>query len=196
MPRKPETKVLDSNCAFQVSKGVFVDFAHFLHGHDGPCHNIHGHTWYLEITLGAPRLDTNGFVLDFSLIKTWVLDPVRLLLDHSLVINYKTPIKLMLPFLKHTAGTEYSDSYYTEAKPIFKIDGCLKPHKSHLLCGACTYNIRNNKITCFAFPPTSERLAEWLYRVASKRIKNPLRVICARVFEQLHPTPSVATYFP
>jgi len=45
--------------------------AHALYGHDGPCNNIHGHTYHLHITiLGSPVEEAgdpkNGMVIDFG----------------------------------------------------------------------------------------------------------------------------------
>ena len=43
--------------------------AHFLRGYDGPCENLHGHTWKVEISLVSERLNDLGLVVDFRLIK-------------------------------------------------------------------------------------------------------------------------------
>ena len=45
--------------------------AHALYGYDGPCKNIHGHTYKLSVTLiGKVILDNanpkNGMVIDFG----------------------------------------------------------------------------------------------------------------------------------
>ena len=43
--------------------------AHFLRGYQGPCENLHGHTWKLEITIGSKELNSIGLVVDFRKIK-------------------------------------------------------------------------------------------------------------------------------
>lgn len=66
--------------------------AHALYNHDGPCRNIHGHTYRLEVTLGGepitdPGHPKDGMLLDFKefkeLVKIEVLDEF----DHTLVLN-------------------------------------------------------------------------------------------------------------
>jgi len=50
---------------------VTTDFAsaHFLRGYNGPCENLHGHTWKVEITLTAEALNEIGLAMDFREIK-------------------------------------------------------------------------------------------------------------------------------
>lgn len=69
---------------------------HALFGYDGPCRNIHGHTYHLEVTvLGAPIDDTNdvklGMVMDFSDLKMIVYEHIISKFDHVLVLNQDAP---------------------------------------------------------------------------------------------------------
>lgn len=57
------------------------DAAHQLVGYDGPCANLHGHTWRVEVVLTG-HLQDNGMVLDFKIIKS-ILDEV--LPDHRFI---------------------------------------------------------------------------------------------------------------
>ena len=45
------------------------DAAHALRGYDGPCENLHGHTWKVEVTIEAEKLDKIGLVVDFKDMK-------------------------------------------------------------------------------------------------------------------------------
>lgn len=70
--------------------------AHALYGYDGPCKNIHGHTYHLEITLlGQPISDPldvkKGMVIDFSQLKQIVQEQVISKYDHALVLNQNAP---------------------------------------------------------------------------------------------------------
>jgi 6-pyruvoyltetrahydropterin/6-carboxytetrahydropterin synthase len=72
--------------------------AHALYGHDGPCKNIHGHTYHLEVTilgtpLSKPGDPHNGMVLDFSDLKTLVEREIVQHFDHALVLNEDSPHK-------------------------------------------------------------------------------------------------------
>lgn len=66
--------------------------AHALWNYDGPCRNIHGHSYVLSVTLiGEPINDTNhpknGMVVDFGDIKKWVRQSIVDDFDHSLLIS-------------------------------------------------------------------------------------------------------------
>lgn len=75
----------------RVTKKFSFEMAHALEGHDGKCRNIHGHSYFLYVTLlGTPINDStsskNGMVLDFAdlkvIVKQLVVDP----LDHALML--------------------------------------------------------------------------------------------------------------
>lgn len=77
----------------RVTKVFTFDMAHALFGYDGPCKNIHGHTYKLSVTLiGSPIQDTTnpkeGMVTDFKKI---VKDEVIDVFDHTLVLKADTP---------------------------------------------------------------------------------------------------------
>lgn len=80
----------------RVTKRFTFDMAHALYGYDGPCKNIHGHTYVLSVTLkgkirnenGHPK---NGMVIDFTDFKKLVKENVIDVFDHSLVLNALSP---------------------------------------------------------------------------------------------------------
>lgn len=64
------------------------DSAHFLHGYDGKCRNLHGHRWRIEVEAGLENLreegQERGMIMDFSALK----DAVKELsdsLDHAFI---------------------------------------------------------------------------------------------------------------
>lgn len=76
----------------RVTKEFSFEMAHALSRYDGKCENVHGHTYYLSITVcGSPEKDANsvkcGMVMDFSELKTLVHDQILADLDHALVLN-------------------------------------------------------------------------------------------------------------
>lgn len=80
----------------RVSKRFSFDMAHALYGYDGPCKNIHGHTYHLSVTLlGQPIQNSDdvklGMVIDFSDLKRIVNDQILSTYDHALVINKEAP---------------------------------------------------------------------------------------------------------
>jgi 6-pyruvoyltetrahydropterin/6-carboxytetrahydropterin synthase len=80
----------------RVTKEFRFEAAHALRGYDGPCRNIHGHSYELSVTVtgipvtdpASPRL---GMVIDFGdlkrTIKKQIVDPF----DHALLLNGDTP---------------------------------------------------------------------------------------------------------
>lgn len=76
----------------RITKEFTFEMAHALTGHDGPCKNIHGHSYVLAITVaGEPVQDLNdpknGMVLDFAILKQLVRHEITEPFDHSLVLN-------------------------------------------------------------------------------------------------------------
>lgn len=85
-----------NNQNIRVTKKFTFDMAHALYGYDGPCKNIHGHTYKLSVTLmGKVITDNtnpkNGMVIDFTDFKKVVKENVVDVFDHSLVLNLNSP---------------------------------------------------------------------------------------------------------
>jgi len=45
------------------------DAAHALRGYDGPCENLHGHSWKVQVFLKGEKLNRLGIMTDFKEIK-------------------------------------------------------------------------------------------------------------------------------
>lgn len=70
--------------------------AHTLYEYDGLCRNIHGHSYYLEVTVtGKPRNEPghpkDGMVVDFGELKNLVKTNIVNVFDHALVVNHLVP---------------------------------------------------------------------------------------------------------
>lgn len=68
------------------------EMAHALHEYDGPCRNIHGHSYKLQVTIvGTPLADEadpkNGMVMDFGDLKKLVNRTIVDELDHALLLR-------------------------------------------------------------------------------------------------------------
>lgn len=82
----------------RITKEFHFEMAHALWGYEGPCKNVHGHSYKLFVTLiGSPSVDIEssklGMVLDYSDLKTIVKATIIDQLDHALVVNGNTPHK-------------------------------------------------------------------------------------------------------
>lgn len=76
----------------RVTKRFSFEMAHALHGHDGDCAGIHGHSYVLDITLrGVPSEQGGdpkyGMVIDFADLKVIVQRAVLDHYDHALVLH-------------------------------------------------------------------------------------------------------------
>lgn len=56
--------------------------AHQLIGYEGPCENIHGHTWKVQVCLKGDKLDKLGMLYDFKQAKK-VLKDILAGFDHK-----------------------------------------------------------------------------------------------------------------
>ena len=70
--------------------------AHALHGYDGLCKNIHGHSYRLWVTISGEIKNEkghkkDGMVLDFDSIKKIIKQAIIEKYDHSLVLNANSP---------------------------------------------------------------------------------------------------------
>jgi len=78
----------------RVTKEFTFETAHALWNYDGPCRNVHGHSYKLFVTLiGEPLNDPadpkNGMVIDFGDLKKLVNKEIVKVFDHSVVISNK-----------------------------------------------------------------------------------------------------------
>lgn len=75
----------------RITKEFNFEMAHALVGHDGPCKNIHGHSYKFNVTVkgkvknGSEDSD-EGMVVDFTVIKNIVQKLIVNEYDHSLVL--------------------------------------------------------------------------------------------------------------
>lgn len=90
----------------RICKEFRFEMAHALLNYDGPCRNIHGHSYKLRVVLaGALITDTanpkNGMVMDFTDIKKIVHHAVIDKFDHSLVLNEASAASGLQELNKH-----------------------------------------------------------------------------------------------
>lgn len=82
----------------RITKEFTFEMAHALWGYDGPCRNIHGHSYYLYVTitgepLNDPESPKNGMVIDYSVLKKIIKENITDKLDHALLLNSGMPRK-------------------------------------------------------------------------------------------------------
>ncbi|MCG8576342.1 MAG: 6-carboxytetrahydropterin synthase [Flavobacteriales bacterium] len=80
----------------RVTKIFDFETAHALWAYDGKCANIHGHSYYLTVTISGPLKNEpnavkDGMIIDFSDLKKIVKEHVVEVFDHCLLLNGNTP---------------------------------------------------------------------------------------------------------
>ena len=76
----------------RLTKEFSFEMAHTLDGYDGPCREIHGHSYRLFVTVkGRPKDDPSdskcGMVIDFGDLKRIVAEQIVGRYDHALVMR-------------------------------------------------------------------------------------------------------------
>ena len=76
----------------RLTKEFSFEAAHALGGYDGPCREIHGHSYRLFVTIkGEPSTDPmnpkQGMVMDFGVLKKIVNEEIISRFDHALVLR-------------------------------------------------------------------------------------------------------------
>ncbi len=83
----------------RITKEFKFEMAHALKGYDGPCRNIHGHSYELKVTVsGNPIVDERnpklGMIMDFGDLKKIVRETIIDVFDHALVLQDNYPNNL------------------------------------------------------------------------------------------------------
>jgi 6-pyruvoyltetrahydropterin/6-carboxytetrahydropterin synthase len=76
----------------RVTKEFSFEMAHALLNYDGPCRNVHGHSYRLFVTLsGTPVSEKqnpkNGMVIDFTDLKNIVNKEIINVFDHATTVS-------------------------------------------------------------------------------------------------------------
>ena len=65
---------------YYVKKSLEVSASHQLKlDYESKCENLHGHNWNIDIYLKSDKLDKNGMVMDFTIIKKKIMSKM----DHK-----------------------------------------------------------------------------------------------------------------
>jgi 6-pyruvoyltetrahydropterin/6-carboxytetrahydropterin synthase len=73
---------------FELTVEDSFDAAHALRGYEGPCENLHGHTWKVQLIIKGQKLDQIGLLADFKVLKKELKD-VLAQFDHKLLNDVK-----------------------------------------------------------------------------------------------------------
>jgi 6-pyruvoyltetrahydropterin/6-carboxytetrahydropterin synthase len=117
----------------RITKEFKFEMAHALHGYDGLCKHMHGHSYKLFVTvIGEPNQDATdpklGMVMDFGDLKKIVKKEIVDHFDHAIVINKATADELDCP--QHTIFGRMIVVDYQPSSENMLIDFAarIKPH--------------------------------------------------------------------
>ena len=79
------------NKRVRVSREFTFDSAHHLHGYEGKCKSLHGHTYRLQVVMEG-ETDERGFVIDFADMKRMTKERVLNKLDHRYLNEVLPPM--------------------------------------------------------------------------------------------------------
>ncbi|MFC0561309.1 6-carboxytetrahydropterin synthase QueD [Halalkalibacter alkalisediminis] len=87
------------NFRYELNKDMHLAAAHFIpDSKAGQCQHMHGHTYFINITIGGDQLDELGFLINFKRIK----EIVHKRYDHS-VLNDHPEYKDVYPTTERVA---------------------------------------------------------------------------------------------
>jgi 6-pyruvoyltetrahydropterin/6-carboxytetrahydropterin synthase len=115
----------------RITKQFTFEMAHALQNYDGPCKNIHGHSYELFVTvLGTPINDPqnskNGMLIDFGDLKKIVRTHIVDLLDHALVLNQNMDKSLISVLREQFANVKLVDYQPTSENMLIEFAQILK----------------------------------------------------------------------
>jgi 6-pyruvoyltetrahydropterin/6-carboxytetrahydropterin synthase len=99
----------------RVTREFTFEMAHVLGNYDGPCRNVHGHSYRLFVTIsGTPVNDSsspkNGMVMDFTDLKNIILSNVISVFDHSVAVSKdfdRDKMEMLTKTFGNTAVVDY-----------------------------------------------------------------------------------------
>ena len=114
-----------------LTKIFHFDMAHVLKGYDGPCRNIHGHSYELRVTVkGEPINDPdspkNGMVMDLHDLKCLVNEQVVDRLDHAFVLSSAMPADFLAIVQRDFEKVVVVDYQPTSENLILDMANCLQ----------------------------------------------------------------------
>lgn len=129
--------------------------AHALYGYDGPCKNIHGHSYELQVTvIGLPNADNAnvkfGMVIDFTDLKKIVKEQIVDVMDHALVLNGNSPHRKL-----ENLNESFEKIIFVDYQPT--CENMLIDFKNRIIGLLPPYA----KLHCMSLRETANSYAEW-----------------------------------
>jgi 6-pyruvoyltetrahydropterin/6-carboxytetrahydropterin synthase len=128
----------------RVTKEFSFEMAHALRNYDGPCRNVHGHSYKLFVTLSGvpindPQNPKNGMVIDFTDLKNIVKEEIINVFDHAVTVsgNYD---KKKLDEFKSILGNIIIVDYQPTCENL--VADFASRMRKHLPCNIVLYSLK------------------------------------------------------
>ncbi|MBH9580271.1 6-carboxytetrahydropterin synthase QueD [Staphylococcus felis] len=84
---------VDHDYMFELNKDFNFSAAHFIPDERaGKCQRVHGHTYFVNLTIAGDQLDELGFLINFSTLKSMIHDQFdHYLLNDLMAFKGKSP---------------------------------------------------------------------------------------------------------
>jgi 6-pyruvoyltetrahydropterin/6-carboxytetrahydropterin synthase len=92
---------------YELTVKTTFSAAHSLRDYEGPCSNVHGHNWIVEVVICGDALQPNGMLVDFGDIKK-AASEVLSRLDHT-NLNQVPPFDEINPTSENLARWLYKE---------------------------------------------------------------------------------------
>lgn len=139
----------------RLTKEFSFEAAHALGGYDGPCREIHGHSYRLFVTIkGEPSVNPEdpkqGMVMDFGVLKKIVSEEIISRLDHALVLRSSTNEEL-----RKVLATQFENVVVVDYQPTCEnmLDDFARRISLRLPAGVKLHSLRLRE--------TATSYAEW-----------------------------------
>ena len=141
----------------RLTKEFSFEAAHALDGYDGPCREIHGHSYRLFVTVkGTPSTDPRdpkyGMVMDFGVLKRIVNEEIVSRFDHALVLRATAQGESLRKMLCERFRNVVSVEYQPTCENM--LDDFARRIARRLPCGVALHALRLHE--------TATSYAEWL----------------------------------
>jgi 6-pyruvoyltetrahydropterin/6-carboxytetrahydropterin synthase len=139
----------------RVTREFTFEMAHVLWNYDGPCRNVHGHSYRLFVTIsGVPVHDTNnpknGMVIDFTDLKKIVLREIVDVFDHAVAVS-KDFDRDKMEMLSNTFGNTVIVDYQPTCENL--VTDFASRIKDQMPAGICLHSLKLYE--------TAKSYAEW-----------------------------------
>lgn len=117
----------------RITKEFTFEMAHALWNYDGPCKNVHGHSYRLFVTISGVPVDEpgnprDGMVIDFTELKSIVKKEIVNVFDHSVAVSRQFDKGKMEMFTKLFGNTVLVDYQPTCENLVSDFAGKITSH--------------------------------------------------------------------